>query len=111
MNAFLLFFLAAFRILYPGPGIEPRAPAARALSPNYWTAREFSQVLSFSYKFWSTLSFYRDENKAQPGFEGRSLTQGHTAEVAELGLGQTETPFEPPRNNSSQESLVLGICP
>ena len=32
---------AAYGILVPRPGIEPRPSAVRARSPNHWTAREF----------------------------------------------------------------------
>ena len=42
-----LFFLplpAAFRILVPQPGIEPRPPAAKVLSPNNWTTRKFMKT-------------------------------------------------------------------
>ena len=91
------FFLAAVRILDPGPGIEPRAPAVRVLSPNYWTAREFSQVLSFSYKFWSILSFSREENKAQPGFEGRSHSRGGRIRIR-TDSRHLLSPIIPPRN-------------
>ena len=36
--------VAACGILVPRPGIEPGAPAVKALSPNRWTAREFPRV-------------------------------------------------------------------
>ena len=32
---------AAYGILVPRPGIEPRPPAVEAQSPNHWTTREF----------------------------------------------------------------------
>ena len=35
------FIFLACGILFPRPGIEPRAPAVRVPSPNYGTAREF----------------------------------------------------------------------
>ena len=37
---------AACRILVPGGGIEPLAPAVEARSPNHWTARGFPRVFS-----------------------------------------------------------------
>ena len=38
---FFWLLCAACRILVPQPGIEPRPTAVKALSPNYWTTREF----------------------------------------------------------------------
>ena len=35
----------ACEILVPQPGIRPRDPTVKALSPNHWTAREFYSTL------------------------------------------------------------------
>ena len=47
---FLIYFWlhrAAYRILVPWPGIEPRPPAVKAQGPNHWTTREFPRVVFF----------------------------------------------------------------
>ena len=38
------------RILVPQPGIEPAPLAAKAQSPNHWTAKEYSSMYTFSGK-------------------------------------------------------------
>ena len=48
----LIFFFfwpchTAYRILIPQSGLEPRATAVKAQSPNHWTAREFPQTNLF----------------------------------------------------------------
>ena len=58
-HSFLFFWprLAAYRILIPRPGMEPRALAVRVLSPNHGTAREFPSH-SFTINFNFSLVFY-----------------------------------------------------
>ena len=38
----------AYGILVPWPGIKPRSSAAKALSPNHWTTREFPSQSLYS---------------------------------------------------------------
>ena len=78
MLFFFFFFLAAFRILDLGPGIEPRAPAVRALNPNNWTAREFSQVLSFHTS--SGLPYHLTEKRTRPS---QGLRGDHSPKVTQ----------------------------
>ena len=48
---FFSFPCKAYRNLVPQPGIEPRPWAAKAHSPNHWTAREFPQTLFGFHQF------------------------------------------------------------
>ena len=73
MILIIFFFLAmptTCGILVPWPGIEPRAPAVEAPSPNHWTTRKFpsdnfvrqwisnySQMYSVSWVFFLIFSF------------------------------------------------------